>query len=121
MSVLKNKRVDSKVESNDSPEIPDRGETSGIPDLPSGVLWEKSHWDNTAVKKEKKGTFGVVHAVYGGLNWSYRDPGGDDFWGSIFLRKSGFCFFTVSRHGPLHASILFPQNVHFPNPAHLCL
>ena len=36
MSVLKNKRVDSKVESNDSPEIPDRGETSDIPGLPSG-------------------------------------------------------------------------------------
>ena len=32
----KNKRGDSKVESNDSPEIPDRGETSDIPDLPSG-------------------------------------------------------------------------------------
>ena len=26
----------SKVESNDSPEIPDRGETSDIPGLPSG-------------------------------------------------------------------------------------
>ena len=33
----KNKRGDSKVESNDSPEIPDRGETSDIPGLPSGV------------------------------------------------------------------------------------
>ena len=32
----KNKRGDSKVESNDSPEIPDRGETSDIPCLPSG-------------------------------------------------------------------------------------
>ena len=31
-----NKRGDSKVESNDSPEIPDRGETSDIPGLPSG-------------------------------------------------------------------------------------
>ena len=30
----KNKRRDSKVESNDSPEIPDRGETSDIPGLP---------------------------------------------------------------------------------------
>ena len=27
-------RGDSKVESNDSPEIPDRGETSDIPGLP---------------------------------------------------------------------------------------
>ena len=34
----KNKTGDSKVESNDSPEIPDRGETSDIPGLPSGVL-----------------------------------------------------------------------------------
>ena len=32
----KNKRGDSKVESNDSPEIPDRGEASDIPGLPSG-------------------------------------------------------------------------------------
>ena len=32
----KNKRGDSKVESNDSPEIPDRGETSDIRSLPSG-------------------------------------------------------------------------------------
>ena len=31
----KNKRGDSKAESNDSPEIPDRGETSDIPGLPS--------------------------------------------------------------------------------------
>ena len=31
----KNKRVDSKVESNDSPNIQDRGETSDIPGLPS--------------------------------------------------------------------------------------
>ena len=32
----KNKRGDSKVESNDSPEIPNRGETSDISGLPSG-------------------------------------------------------------------------------------
>ena len=32
-----NKRGESKVESNDSPEIPDMGETSDIPGLPSGV------------------------------------------------------------------------------------
>ena len=32
----KHKRGDSKVESNDSPEIPDRGETSVMPSLPSG-------------------------------------------------------------------------------------
>ena len=34
----KNKRGDSKVESNDSPAIPDRGETSDIPGLPSGGI-----------------------------------------------------------------------------------
>ena len=34
----KNKRLDSKEESNDSPEIPDRWETSDIPGLPSGAL-----------------------------------------------------------------------------------
>ena len=33
----KNKRGDSEVESNDSPEIPDGGETSDIPGFPSGV------------------------------------------------------------------------------------
>ena len=31
----KNKRGDSKVESNDSPDFPDRGEKSNIPGLPS--------------------------------------------------------------------------------------
>ena len=33
----KNKRGNSKVESNDSPEIPDKGETSDFPSLPAGV------------------------------------------------------------------------------------
>ena len=33
----KNKKGDSKVESNDSPELPDRRETSDIPGLPSGA------------------------------------------------------------------------------------
>ena len=37
----KNKRGDSKVESNDSPEIPDRGETSDILGLPSGRVLQK--------------------------------------------------------------------------------
>ena len=32
----KDKTGDSKVESNDSPEIPDRGEISDIPGLPLG-------------------------------------------------------------------------------------
>jgi len=34
------------VESNDSPEIPDRGETSDIPGLPSGAWEEKNQADN---------------------------------------------------------------------------
>ena len=37
---LKNKTGDSKVESNHSPEFPDRGETSDIPGLPSGVYMQ---------------------------------------------------------------------------------
>ena len=32
----KDKRGDSKVESNDSPKIPDMGQTSDTPGLPSG-------------------------------------------------------------------------------------
>ena len=36
----KTKRGDSKVESTDSPEIPDRGESSDIPGLPSGDAGE---------------------------------------------------------------------------------
>ena len=48
----KNKRGDSKVESNDSPEIPDRGETSDSPGLPSGVL--------TMVKRRKVQSYGHV-------------------------------------------------------------
>ena len=38
----KNKRGDSKMESNDSPEIPDKGETSDIPGLPSWVVMENT-------------------------------------------------------------------------------
>ena len=44
----KNKRGDSKVESNDSPEIPDRGETSDIPGLPSGAEKTKLKANNTS-------------------------------------------------------------------------
>ena len=32
-----NKRADRKVESNDSPEIPDRAKTSEVPGLPLGL------------------------------------------------------------------------------------
>ena len=38
----KNKKGDSKVESNDGPEIPDRGETSDIPGLPSGAFHDST-------------------------------------------------------------------------------
>ena len=44
----KNKRGDSKVESNESPEIPYRGETSDIPGLPSGAMYN--------IKREKQFT-----------------------------------------------------------------
>ena len=36
----KNKRGDSKEESNDNPEIPDMGETSDIPGLPSEIFMQ---------------------------------------------------------------------------------
>ena len=36
-----NKGTERKMESNDSSEIPDRGETSEEPSLPSGLLTEK--------------------------------------------------------------------------------
>ena len=42
----KNKRGDSKVESNDSPEIPDRGETSDI----SGLL----PWGERETERERE-------------------------------------------------------------------
>ena len=41
-TMQKNKRGDSKVESNDSTEIPDMGETSDIPGLPSGGKWTEA-------------------------------------------------------------------------------
>ena len=48
----KNNRGDSKVESNDSPGIPDRGETSDIPGLPSGELPGKQWHSTTATHNE---------------------------------------------------------------------
>ena len=47
-------RGDSKVGSNDSPEIPDRGETSDIPNLPSVVpsktcLSETAGWERGTI------------------------------------------------------------------------
>ena len=47
-TLQKKKREDSKVESNDSPEIPDMRVTSGIPGLPSEkwfcVEWWNAQW-----------------------------------------------------------------------------
>ena len=37
------------MESNDSPEIPDRGETSDIPGLPSGINDKENHKDERVV------------------------------------------------------------------------
>ena len=44
----KNKRGDSKVESNDSPEIPQRGETPDIPGLPPGVYKQEITSDSVS-------------------------------------------------------------------------
>ena len=60
----KNKRTDSKVESTESPDIPDKGETSDTPGLPSGckneennvfltiVITRKYHWSLHVVKTD---------------------------------------------------------------------
>ena len=45
----KNKRGDSKVESNDSPGIPDREEISDIPGLPSGIVWIETYLNGNEV------------------------------------------------------------------------
>ena len=53
----KNKRGDSKVESNGSSEIPDRGETSDFPDLLSGTKHgEVNTWQHIMSSKKKKST-----------------------------------------------------------------
>ena len=48
----KNRRGDNKVESNDSPEIPDRGETSDIPGLHSGRKKESERETEVRVSEE---------------------------------------------------------------------
>ena len=45
-----NKRTDTKMESNDSPEIPDRKETSEKPGLPSGQKNESLREDFESIK-----------------------------------------------------------------------
>ena len=49
----KNKRGDSKVEWNDSPEVPDRGETSDILSLASGCPWRCTKQALITTKKTK--------------------------------------------------------------------
>ena len=51
-----NKRADRKVESNDSPGIPDRGETSEVPGLSSGLYRSKL---------SVKGLFHLLHSLFG--------------------------------------------------------
>ena len=46
----KNKRGDSKVESNDSPEILDKEETSDMPGLPSGEIQKVMHYCSSGIK-----------------------------------------------------------------------
>ena len=60
-----NKRLDSKVESNDSPEIPHRGETD-IPGLPSGEAGSDTQLNNT-VSKRRKATTDPVTIFWGRL------------------------------------------------------
>ena len=68
----KNKRGDSKVESNDSPDIPDRGETSDIPGLPGGGgVGTQRDWhkidlvQNGAGAQRNWNTMGLVGLPYG--------------------------------------------------------
>ena len=67
----KNKRGDSKVESNDSPEIPDRRETSDIPGLPSGAeiysvfCWHRHCHMLTSSKPCYFAVTGSLHCVGG--------------------------------------------------------
>ena len=48
------------MESNDSPEIPDRGETSDIPGLPSGKKKKKKKNNNNNKKRRRK-TYFVIY------------------------------------------------------------
>ena len=57
MTRQNNKQGDSKVESNDSPEIPDRGETSDIPGLPSGRLFRAETKTSITDNQEKSVPF----------------------------------------------------------------
>ena len=54
----KNMRGDSKVESNDSPEIPDRGETLDIPGLLSGATTKKER------RKENPNNNGITDDLF---------------------------------------------------------
>ena len=56
-SAEEQQRGDSKVESNYSPEIPDRGKTSDIPGLPSGAVKEEKEKEGKNTKKNNKQNF----------------------------------------------------------------
>ena len=57
----KNRRGDSEAESNDSPEIPDRGQTSDIPGLRSGVHFIDTNVLHRHISQNAHST--VVHAA----------------------------------------------------------
>ena len=59
-SLQKNKRGDSKVESNDSPASLDRGETSDSPGLPSGFLSLPGHQDSLTTTKRAQLVFLIL-------------------------------------------------------------
>ena len=61
----KNERRDSKVESNDSPEIPDRRETSDVP----GLLSERS--GQTRVRKGRGLEFSAENPYYQNTRFCY--------------------------------------------------
>ena len=47
-------RGDSKVESNDSPEIPDKGETSDIPGLKKHYIWREKKRLHASVEENRE-------------------------------------------------------------------
>ena len=56
-------KPDSKMESNDSPKIPDRRETSAIPDLPLGPHYTSHGWYLTPCQHESLLIFNTLSTV----------------------------------------------------------
>ena len=67
----KNKTGDSKVESNDSPEIPDRGKTSDITGFPSG--WNLQHQEGHWYGRRREGGWAQCLLVHANKKTDY-DP-----------------------------------------------